>query len=221
MKRGGQFKFKGTSGHGGKRKGAGRPRSKDKVAHAKRGSIKSAHPLHVTMRLRPLRVSLRSNKLLKMFETCCRKAKPFGLWVNQFALMGNHLHLIIEVDGPKALARGMRSVAGRLGKAIRRAEGGCGAVFRDRFHAHVLKSPAEYLAALRYVLLNRAKHAGRAPYVDAYSSAPYFFHWEQLVGPKVAGQLRRHCVSEPAMFLQAARSWLGAVGWFRARAAAG
>ena len=89
------------------------------------------------------------------------RAKHYGLRVNQFALLGNHLHLIVEVASRRHLQRGMRSFAGRLGKAIRQMEGGRGAVFRDRFHAHVLKTPSEYLAALKYVLLNRAKHAGR------------------------------------------------------------
>ena len=168
------------------------------------------------MRLKPLRTSLRSKKLLKMFSRCCMRAKHYGLRVNQFALLGNHLHLIVEVENRRDLRRGMRSFGGRLGKAIRQLEGGCGAVFRDRFHAHVLKTPQEYLAALKYVLLNRAKHAGRAPDVDAYSSAPYFREWRLIVDVKDVARMMRESVAEAALFLDAARSWLGRGGWKRA-----
>ena len=165
------------------------------------------------MRLHPLNVSLRSKRLFAAFKKSARKARDFGLRINEFTLMGNHLHLIAEADETRALTLGMRSFGGRFGKLIRAAAGGTGAVFRDRFHAHVLKTPTEYKNALRYVLLNHAKHQGCAPNIDGFSSAKHFTHWNHLVNATHARRLARWCVSEPASYLAAARSWLGRLGW--------
>jgi hypothetical protein len=50
-------------------------------------------------------------------------------------------------------------------------------VFSDRYHAHVLRTPAEVRNALRYVLGNHASHAARRGeplrdgFVDPFSSA--------------------------------------------------
>ncbi len=52
-----------------------------------------------------------------------------------------------------------------------------GPVFEDRYHAHVLRTPAEVRNGLRYVLRNFASHAARRGerfgdgWVDPFSSA--------------------------------------------------
>ena len=170
------------------------------------------------MRLRPLAVSLRSKRMLRAFQSAAKGAAKFGLRLNQFSLMGNHLHFIAEADGNQALARGMRSFGGRLGKSIRAAAGGRGAVFNGRFHLHALKTPTEYRRALGYVLLNHSKHAKLEPRVDSYSSAPYFKDWSRLVHPNHARRMAQSCIGGPLSFLDAARSWVGRLGWWRGRA---
>lgn len=60
------------------------------------------------------------------------------------------------------------------GGAYRELAGWLGRVFRDRYHAHVLRKPTEMAFAVRYVLDNAEKHTGLRRSVrivrDAYSS---------------------------------------------------
>ena len=121
MKRGQQIKMKRTKGWGGRRRGAGRPRVSTELSHTKRERVTAHVPVHITMRLKPLPVSLRTKRLFAAFKRAAHGARDYGLHLNQFSLMGNHLHFIAEARGNRGLANGMRSFAGRLGKLIRAA----------------------------------------------------------------------------------------------------
>ena len=103
MKRVRQMELKGTKGWGGRRSGAGRPRVGTEVNHLRRQRIKANIPVHITMRLKPLSVSLRSKSLFDSFKRSAIGARKFGLNINQFSLMGNHLHLIAEAKDNAAL----------------------------------------------------------------------------------------------------------------------
>jgi hypothetical protein len=67
----------------------------------------------------------------------------------------------------------MQGLCIRLAKNINRLSGRDGTVFADRYHAHVLKTPAEVRNAVHYVLYNKQKHrpATKAWDLDEYSSA--------------------------------------------------
>ena len=122
----------------------------------------------------------------------------------EFSIQDDHLHAIVEADGPAALGRGMKSLASRFAKAVNRGLGRRGPVLRDRYHLHVLRTlrevqvdPAssgawflgwrtvrEVRNAIRYVLNNARRHcikAGRAParvaQVDPASSGAWFLGW--------------------------------------------
>ena len=94
-----------------------------------------------------------------------------------FSVQGNHLHLIVEAANEAALARGMQGLAIRMAKGLNRVMQRSGPVFRERYHAHVLRSPTEVARAVAYVLGNHFHHAASwgasvAPTeVDPYSSA--------------------------------------------------
>jgi REP-associated tyrosine transposase len=97
--------------------------------------------------------------------------------VVHFSLLGNHAHLIVEADDSDALARGMRALSGSMAMRLNALMGTRGRVFADRYHAHVLRTPAEVKHATAYVLGNFASHARRrgervrSRFVDPYSSA--------------------------------------------------
>lgn len=99
------------------------------------------------------------------------------LRIAHFSTQGNHIHLIVEANGEHALANGIRALAIRLARGLNRMMGRRGPVFEDRYHAHVLKTPAEVRNAVRYVLGNFASHAARwglpapANAPDPFSSA--------------------------------------------------
>jgi hypothetical protein len=71
----------------------------------------------------------------------------------------------------------MRSVTIRIARGLNRMMGSEGPVFEDRFHAHILRTPAEVRNALQYVIENHVSHRERLGLAatrarpDRYSSA--------------------------------------------------
>jgi hypothetical protein len=71
----------------------------------------------------------------------------------------------------------MRALSIGLSRRLNALMGTCGRVLEDRYHAHVLATPAEARNAVAYVLGNFASHAARRGervepgFVDPYSSA--------------------------------------------------
>jgi REP element-mobilizing transposase RayT len=84
-----------------------------------------------------------------------------SLRVVHFAVLGNHLHLIVEADDRKALALGMSGLMIRVAKRLNRMMGSRGRVFDDHYHSHPLRSPTEATRAIAYVVTNYARHAER------------------------------------------------------------
>src|ERR1700733_4498789 len=107
-----QMKFGGVNGWGGKRTGAGRPNLSGQMNHMKRPSLSLKTPLHITLRLREKLPSLRKKMLLKEFKESVRMAKNQGLYVLQFSIQSNHIHLLCESENNRSMALGMRSLAG-------------------------------------------------------------------------------------------------------------
>src|SRR4051794_27658284 len=152
---------------GGKRKGAGRPRTRPHpglvgpgVPHLRRPEFAARHPVHVTMRLQPGVGYLRSYQRAKAVEDALRAARErFGVRIIHYSIQGNHLHLIVEAEGPEALSRALQGLATRLARRLNGLSGRRGPVFADRYHSHPLKTPREAKHAVRYVLTNYHHHA--------------------------------------------------------------
>ncbi|HET7823730.1 MAG TPA: hypothetical protein VFK90_00285 [Anaeromyxobacter sp.] len=122
--------------------------------------------------------NLRSERSYRIIEAAIRGVRARADFrVVHFSVLGNHLHMIFEADGPRALSNGARALAIRLAVRLNRMMGRTGEVFASRYHAHVLRTPAEVRNAIAYVLGNFASHARRsgerlsARYVDRFSSA--------------------------------------------------
>ena len=166
--------------HGGRRKGAGRKPNGAKagVSHLKRPVLNARHPVHVTMRLRQGLPSLRHKPLAGLVFTAFHVAKvQLGVRLTQFSLQSNHLHLIVEAEGRRALSRAMQGLAIRLARRLNGHLHRRGAVFSDRYHARILRTPLEVRRALIYVLQNHRRHhtgPGRPSRFDVFSTAAYF-----------------------------------------------
>ncbi len=152
-----------TAGWGGRRKGAGRKRKEGSgVSHARRERFRN-QPVHVTMKVLPEIVSLRSPACFAAILACLLTAREaFGARICHFNILGNHLHFVVEGLDEKALSRAMQSLTIRLAKAINRVMKRKGRVFADRYHAHVLRTPTEVKNAVDYVLDNVTLHILRA-----------------------------------------------------------
>lgn len=181
------------------------------VPRVKRPSIDPTHPLHVTIRAKKDVPGFRSTKRFLRMRECIRKAADrFGMRINHFTVMDNHVHLIVEVRDRRALSRGMQGLAIRLAKAAN-GRYRSGKVFRDRYHASELDTPIRVRNALAYVLLNGRRHTrptGPAEAIDPCSSGYWFDGWRYDVRHLFTEEVGDPPVVKP-------RTWLLRVGWLR------
>jgi len=149
---------------GGKRRGAGRkPKGgRSGVSHHGRPRLACHHPVHVTVRVKEHVWNLRSQRCFRQIEGALAVCRERGfIRVTHVSVQGNHIHMIVEAEDNGALARGMKGFQVRLARSLNRLMSRSGAVFADRYHFHVLRTPAEARNALAYVLDNFAAHARR------------------------------------------------------------
>ncbi len=195
--------------HGGRRTGAGRkPGPNPLVRHRSRPRLASRHPCHVTLRVREGAPSLRASAFVRAFEdTLARGCDRGEFRLVHYALVRDHAHLIVEAKDQHALGRGMKSLSKRMVWAMRRAFGWRGGLLADRYHMRVLKTPREVRSAIRYVLLNAARHRRAAlPALDP-SSGRWFDGWK-----RGTARLERLMRVRP---VANAHSWLLREGWRR------
>nr|WP_232287395.1 hypothetical protein [Anaeromyxobacter dehalogenans] len=160
--------------------------------------------------------NLRSQRALRVVEAAFEAATAARstFRVVHFALEGNHLHLIAEADGSRALSSGMQGLCIRLAKGLNRMMGRRGKVFADRYHARVLGTPTEVRTALAYVLLNHRSHLARMGKplgrggVDRFSSGGWFDGWRGGGAGAAVREAARSITAAP-------RSWLLSTGWRR------
>src|SRR4051812_16767046 len=155
--------------HGGRRRGAGRPRG-GRVSHDRRPRFRRPTPVHVTLRVKRHVWNLRSGRSWRRIRTAFEKARGrFGARIVEYSVQGNHLHLIIEADDDTALSRAMQGLCIRLAKALNALMSRAGAVFDDHYFGRRLQSPTELVRAIAYVLGNHEHHFGASS--TEYTSA--------------------------------------------------
>jgi hypothetical protein len=165
------------SRRGGARVGAGRKQQRDRgPSHAGRPALSGREAVHVTVKVRAHVWNLRTRRC---FEILCAAfvagCNRFGMRVIGLGIQGNQLHLLVEAACATALAAGMKGLEVRIARGLNRLMGRRGAVFVERFHAHVLRTPREVRRAMHYVSRNTAKHAAQvgrplpADYRDPYT----------------------------------------------------
>lgn len=205
-------------GRGGWRPGAGRPRGR-RVSHGQRARFAARFPLHVTLPVVPGVPSLRQYGALRIIQRAIDAGGHRSTFrVIHYAVIGNHIHLIVEASGAEALARGMQGFEVRLARRLNRFFDRRGAFFADRYHSRVLKTPREARNALRYVLLNHRQHEARRgeqlarDWIDPFSSGYWFDGWREPVRlrePRQRELLDVPCPTAPPSV------WLLTTGWRR------
>jgi hypothetical protein len=85
-------------------------------------------------------------------------AKEHGFRLVHYAVMGNHIHMLVEANGKESLSRGMQGLNIRIAKALNRVMGRHGRVLADHYNANVLRSPSQARHARAYLLRNAEKH---------------------------------------------------------------
>jgi len=206
---------------GGKRKGAGRkpkgPRAAE--AHKTRPVFEAKHGLHVVLRVVPEIGSLRRPEMYRAIReaSICAAVKE-RIRIVHISVQRTHVHLIVEAENKKVLGRGMqgfqisaaRHINTAMGDGVRRRRG---AVFVDRYHLVVFKSPTQARHVLSYVLNNWRKHeedreAGKL--IDRFSSGCSFADWKELEHRDLMWRVPPDY--EPLM-VRRPKSWLLRAGW--------
>src|SRR5262245_25406752 len=202
--------------HGGAREGAGRKPKGERalVGHRPRAPKPSRHPSHVTLKLRQHLPRLRQ----KSEHAALRKAftagrDRFGFRLCHYAILNDHLHLVVEATDRVALRRGVQGLAIRIARALNKLWRRKGKVFADRYHDRVLRTPREVRNALAYVMGNARHHAAEGRMVsvpqaiDTYTSAPWFDGFRVRITVRGIEAIARPTT--------AARTWLLHEGWRR------
>jgi len=210
---------------GGKRKGAGRkPKGKRAGSrHEARPEVKPQYALHVVLRVVPQVGNLRRRKLYQALrEATVVAAVRERMRIVHISLQHDHVHLLIEAENSKALARGMqgfeisaaRNINTMLGEGpFRRRRG---RVFADRYHLEVITSPRRARHALSYIMNNWRKHGEDRSglpstwLVDPFSSGISFPDWAELADKPWMWPIRE--TYDPLM-VRRPQSWLLREGW--------
>lgn len=119
---------------GGRRDGAGRKPAPGRrpVAHRRRVSHDRNCPAHVTLRASTAVPSLRHESLFIVTRNALASASTERFRVLHFSVQADHLHLVVEANGPTDFEHGVRGLAIRVAKAVNRALGRHGRVWGDR-----------------------------------------------------------------------------------------
>ncbi len=206
-----------SSGRGGARPGAGRPRKQGSESHRRRPTVSAAIPQHVSLRVAAGVWNLRADRCFRPVRRALAAAQRPAFRIVHYSVQGNHVHLLVEAADRGALSTGLRSIAVGLAKALQRVMGRRGRVLASRTHARPLHTPTEVKNALRYVLLNHARHFPegytRGLWVDECSTAPWFADWAALgvSQPRARSRPPAERVDAPP------RSWLLSAGYRRGR----
>jgi len=172
---------------GGKREGAGRPKTSPMVSHLKRPRVGSRRPLKVTLKIRKTLPSLRNENIFEVFEKACLRARRFGLRVIHFAITDFRIVMICEFKNQDQLEKSFKSLNTSLAIALKKEfliQNGSkheGPVFLGRFEMDVLTEPEQCRIAIRDLYLAASWQAKESPHPDSFSSAPVFKDWRALL----------------------------------------
>jgi REP-associated tyrosine transposase len=181
----------------------------------RREIISGREPVHMTLRCLDHVWNLHSRRAFDVIAPAIVRAQRGDEFsVAHFSIQGNHLHLTVETRDGRPLSEGLQGLSVRLAKGLNRLMARRGRVFSDRFHSHVLRTPAEVRRALAYVLLNRRSHLARigetraGGELDPYSSAAALDGWASSAdSPRLP--------TAAAAVVAEARTWLLRAGWHR------
>lgn len=139
-------------------------------------------PLHVTARgVRRLALFTDDHDYRDYVALLERAAGRFGWAVLGFALLPNHVHLVIKLER-ESLSKGMHWLHFLHARRFNLRHGYQGHAFDARFHARAIESEPHLYRALRYVALN--------PVVAGLCGDPAEWKWSSFAA--VAGERDEH-----------------------------
>jgi REP element-mobilizing transposase RayT len=214
---------------GERRKGVGRPKKGLRASerHETRLRLRASEPAHVIVRAHRDVGSLRKADVFHAIREALITVGKLddSFHIVQFSVQRTHIHFLVEASDRLALAKGMQtfgiSAAKHINALIRDEEGKRrrGAVFPDRYHVKILKTPRQVRNCLSYVLNNWRHHGddkserARTWQLDPFSSAVTFEGWKERESRD--GQRYVQPPTYMAPLVWQPRTWLLNVGWRR------
>ncbi len=104
-----------------------------------------------------------------LLETIARAKQLYSFRVENFCVMGNHVHMILRPLGDSCLSRIMQWILSVFAMRFNREHNYRGHVWYDRFRSKVIDNIRQYLATFEYVNRNPV----RAGLVDTPADYPY------------------------------------------------
>jgi putative transposase len=154
-------------------------RRRSSVPHSTRPEVRGV--CHVVLRIRRGLPWLRTPRTYRVLERALRAGKEReGFALVQFSVQQDHLHLLVEAESKRQLARGMQGLTIRIAKALNRFwRHRLGAVFAERYFARAVRTAKEIKRALAYVLNNARKHGvwSSPTRPDPFSSGRWYTDW--------------------------------------------
>jgi len=189
---------KAGTGRGDHRKGkkrGGRPRktARGSASHRPRAVFKPSQPLHVVLRVNDAVGSLRKRFMYRALRwATIVAANHDDARIVHLSIQRTHVHLLVEAQSRRALAKLMQGFQISAAKNINRAYSSArkleqrrrGKVFTDRYFSTVIETPRQARHALSYVLNNWRKHREDATdktrgwKMDLFSSGYAFLGWK-------------------------------------------
>ena len=195
---------------GGRRKGAGRKRSRSAGSgtHAVRPFHDRHQPVLVTWKVVRGLPSLRwlpaARAVGEAIRATTARYAGTSFRIVHFSIQSDHLHLLVEAGSKTTLSRGLAGLAITIARRFNKAIGRKGKVFAERYHARALSTPTAVRNAIVYVLQNHLHHRPSRHWVDECSSGRWFTGWK--------APLPIPLTPSP---VQAPLTWLLSTGWKR------
>lgn len=80
-----------------------------------------------------------------------------GVWILNYCLTSNHVHILLEAKGKEAVSRFMQDLAGTFALHYNRRKGRSGGYWEGRYHATMIDNGAYLWACLQYIDLNMVR----------------------------------------------------------------
>ena len=142
--------------------GAGRKRTRARsTPHRRRKQFDRPTALHVGFHTVGGVCNLRKQRPFNVVKHALqRSAKRFRTRIIHFAVLSNHVHLIVESYDTRSLSRAMKGLCVCLAKRLNQLMGRHGQVIEDRHFTRIIHSHRAAAKVMRYVRENHRKHTG-------------------------------------------------------------
>ncbi|WP_411042438.1 REP-associated tyrosine transposase [Treponema sp. TIM-1] len=154
--------------------------------------LKDNATYHVTVRANRREMVLFCTAMRILFLNVVKRAKKkYKFQIDNFSIMGNHVHLIIRPGKDESLSRIMQWILSVFAMAWNRAHFQTGHVWGERFFSKIINDCIEFIKTFHYISQNPVK----AQLVKSPEEWEFGGLWHFISGKK-------EIIGEPASWIQ-------------------